>query len=84
MQNCRDSKIYSLLKQLPVCDAAGSQLCSNCFKHDLAIMSIEAYEELTACNELHKLVQEGIDDIDNGRTLTEKEVVINMQAALGK
>jgi len=51
---------------------------------DLAIMSIEAYEEMAGHNELFRLIQEGIDDIEKGRTLTEKEVVNNMQIALGK
>jgi len=51
---------------------------------DLAIMSIETYEEMSGRNELYKLIQEGIDDIENGRTLTEKEVIKNMQLALGK
>lgn len=51
---------------------------------DLAIMSIETYEEMAGRNELYRLLQEGIDDIENGRTLTEKEVIKNMQLALGK
>ena len=51
---------------------------------DLAIMSIETYEEMAGRNELYRLVQEGIDDIENGRTLTESEVIQNMQVALGK
>jgi PHD/YefM family antitoxin component YafN of YafNO toxin-antitoxin module len=51
---------------------------------DLAVMSIETYEEIAGSNELYKLIQEGIDDIENGRTLTEKEVLKNMEMALGK
>ena len=51
---------------------------------DLAIMSIEAYEEMAGRNELYRLIQEGIDDIEKGRTLTEKEVIQNMQLALEK
>ena len=51
---------------------------------DLAIMSIEAYEEMAGRYELYRLIQEGIDDIEKGRTLTEKEVIQNMQLALGK
>jgi predicted transcriptional regulator len=34
--------------------------------------------------ELYRLIQEGIDDIENGRTLTEKEVLRNMEKALGR
>jgi len=51
---------------------------------DLAVMSIETYEEMAGRNELYRLIQEGIDDIENGRTLTEEEVIKNMQFALGK
>ena len=51
---------------------------------DLAVMSIETYEEIAGRNELYRLIQEGIDDIDNGKVLTEKEVLKNMEIALGK
>ena len=51
---------------------------------DLAVMSIETYETLSGKNELYKLIQEGIDDIKNGRTLTEEEVIRNMEQAIGK
>jgi PHD/YefM family antitoxin component YafN of YafNO toxin-antitoxin module len=50
---------------------------------DLAVMSIETYEALSGKNELYKLIQEGIDDIKNGKTLTEEEMVKNMEHALG-
>ena len=45
-------------------------------------MSIETYEELAGSNELYRLIQEGIDDIENGKTLTENEVLKNMECAL--
>jgi prevent-host-death family protein len=51
---------------------------------DLAVMSIETFEEIAGSNELYKLIEEGIDDIENGRTLTEKEILKNMETALGK
>ncbi|MFP3040830.1 type II toxin-antitoxin system prevent-host-death family antitoxin [Treponema primitia] len=51
---------------------------------DLAVMSIETYETLSGKNELYKLIQEGIDDIKNGRTLTETEIIKNMDTALEK
>ncbi|MCL2185819.1 MAG: antitoxin PHD [Treponema sp.] len=51
---------------------------------DLAVMSIETYEEMAGRNELYRLIQEGIDDIENGRILTEEEVIKNMQLAIGK
>ena len=51
---------------------------------DLAVMSIETYETLSGKNELYQLIQEGIDDIKNGRTLTEEEIIKNMDDALGK
>ena len=50
---------------------------------DLAVMSIETYEEIIGRNELYRLIQEGIDDIENGNTLTEKEVLKNMEITLG-
>ena len=49
---------------------------------ELAVMSIETYEEISGTNELYKLIQEGINDIKNGRVLTENEVVNNMEMAL--
>ena len=51
---------------------------------DLAVMSIETYETLSGKNELYKLIQEGIDDIKNGKILTEEEVLRNMENALDK
>ena len=47
-------------------------------------MSIETYEEMSGRYELYRLIQEGIDDIENGRTLTKDEVIKNMDLALGK
>lgn len=35
---------------------------------DLAVMSIETYEQLTGRLELHGLLQEGLDDVAAGRT----------------
>ncbi|MDR2701592.1 MAG: type II toxin-antitoxin system Phd/YefM family antitoxin [Spirochaetaceae bacterium] len=32
---------------------------------DLAVMSIETYEELAGSNELYRLIQEGIDETNN-------------------
>ena len=37
-------------------------------KGDLAVMSIEAYEELTSRFELYGLIKEGLDDIAEGKT----------------
>ena len=53
-------------------------------QRELAVMSIETYEELAGKMELYKLIQEGIDDIENGKILTEKEVLKNMETALSK
>jgi predicted DNA-binding antitoxin AbrB/MazE fold protein len=38
----------------------------------------------TSQEELYKLIQEGIDDIEDGKTLTENEILKNMETALGK
>ena len=43
-------------------------------KGDLAVMSIDHYEELTARFELYSELQKGLDDIAAGRTYTEEEV----------
>ena len=51
---------------------------------ELAVMSIETYEEIAGTTELYKLIQEGIDDIENGRVLTEEDVLRNMEMALSK
>jgi PHD/YefM family antitoxin component YafN of YafNO toxin-antitoxin module len=51
---------------------------------DLAVMSIETYEALSGKNELYKIIQEGIDDIKNGRTLSKEKVLKNMEQALRK
>lgn len=37
-------------------------------KGDLAVMSIEAYEQMTARFELYSAIQEGLDDVKQGRT----------------
>jgi PHD/YefM family antitoxin component YafN of YafNO toxin-antitoxin module len=41
---------------------------------DLAVMSIETYEELTGIRKLYNLLEDGINDIRNGNILTEKEM----------
>jgi PHD/YefM family antitoxin component YafN of YafNO toxin-antitoxin module len=51
---------------------------------DLAVMSIETYATLAGRNELYSLIQEGIDDVKNGKVFTENEVLKNMDKALGK
>jgi len=47
------------------------------------VMTEDTYEEITGRNELYRLIQDGIDDFENGRTLTEEQVRQNMKAALG-
>ncbi|GHV73083.1 hypothetical protein AGMMS49940_03850 [Spirochaetia bacterium] len=51
---------------------------------DLAVMSIETYETLSGKNELYQLIQDGIDDIKNGGTLTKEEIIKNMDNVLEK
>jgi PHD/YefM family antitoxin component YafN of YafNO toxin-antitoxin module len=41
---------------------------------DLAVMSIETYEEITGRRELYSLLEEGLNDIKNGNFLTEEEM----------
>lgn len=44
-------------------------------KGDLAVMSIEAYEQLIGRFELYGLIQEGLDDAQNGDTRLFSEAV---------
>jgi len=41
---------------------------------DLAVMSIETYEEITGKRELYRLLEDGINDIKNGNILSEEEM----------
>jgi PHD/YefM family antitoxin component YafN of YafNO toxin-antitoxin module len=41
---------------------------------DLAVMSIETYEELTGKRKLYNLLEDGIHDIKTGNILTEEEM----------
>jgi PHD/YefM family antitoxin component YafN of YafNO toxin-antitoxin module len=41
---------------------------------DLAVMSIEMYENLIGKRKLYNLLEEGINDIRNGNVLTEEEM----------
>ena len=41
---------------------------------DLAVMSIETYEEITGKRKLYNLLEDGINDIKNGNVLTEEEM----------
>jgi len=41
---------------------------------DLAVMSIETYEEITGKRELYRLLENGINDIKNGNILSEEEM----------
>jgi PHD/YefM family antitoxin component YafN of YafNO toxin-antitoxin module len=51
---------------------------------DLAVMSIETYEELVGKIELHKLIQDGLNQIKNGETITEEEMMKNLNNYIGK
>lgn len=42
-------------------------------KGDLAVMSIEAYEELTARFELYGALKQGLDDIEAGRVVSAED-----------
>jgi len=41
---------------------------------DLAVMSIETYEEITGKRKLYSLLEDGLDDIRNGNILSEEEM----------
>lgn len=40
---------------------------------DLAVMSMETYEKLTGRYELYKLLDKGLDDVSNNKTLPVKD-----------
>jgi hypothetical protein len=45
---------------------------------------MEEYEKISGANELYRFIQEGIDDIEQGRTLTKDEMLKSMEDALGE
>lgn len=49
-------------------------------KGDLAVMSIEAYEQLTARFELYGALKQGLDDIEAGRTMPAGEFLAELEA----
>lgn len=49
---------------------------------DLAVMSIEAYEQLTSRFELYGLLREGLDDVAAGRTRPLDEVMADIRGRL--
>jgi PHD/YefM family antitoxin component YafN of YafNO toxin-antitoxin module len=51
---------------------------------DLAVMSIETYEELAGKIELYKLLQDGLNQIKNGEIITEEEMMRNLNNYIGK
>ena len=51
-------------------------------KGDLAVMSIEAYDRLMSRFELYRLLQEGADDIQAGRSRPAEEVMADIRSRL--
>ena len=49
-------------------------------KGDLAVMSIEAYEEMNSRFELYGLVKEGMDDIADGNTKPFSEAISSIRS----
>lgn len=49
-------------------------------KGDLAVLSIEAYEQLLGRFELYSLLQEGMDDIKDGNTRPFSEAITEIKA----
>ena len=41
---------------------------------DLAVMSIETYEEITGTRKLYTLLEDGLNDIKSGNVLSEEEM----------
>ena len=49
-------------------------------KGDLAVMSIEAYEQLAGRCELYGLLQEGMDDLSSGKTRPFSEAMADIRS----
>lgn len=49
-------------------------------KGDLAVMSIEAYEQLVGRFELYGMIQEGLDDVSAGRTRPFTEAMVDIRS----
>ena len=47
---------------------------------DLAVMSIETYEELMGRLELYEAIEVGINQIENGETITEEEMLEHIRS----
>ena len=53
-------------------------------KGDLAVMSIETYEELLGRFELYGLLQEGMEDIKSGNTRAFSDAMADIRARRGR
>ena len=49
-------------------------------KGDLAVMSIEAYEQLVGRYELYGLLQEGLSDVAEGKTRPFSEAMVDLRS----
>ena len=49
-------------------------------KGDLAVMSIDAYEELVVRSELYAKVQRGLDDVQSGRVISADDFVNKLRS----
>ena len=48
-------------------------------KGDLAVLSVEAYEQLVGRFELYGLLQTGLDDVDSGRIIHVDKVISDLK-----
>ncbi len=53
-------------------------------KGDLAVMSIEKYEDLAGRLELYGLLQDGLEDVAEGRTRPLSEAIANLRSRRGR
>ncbi len=51
---------------------------------DLAVMSIETYERLAGKFELYRLIDEGLADIENGRTISAADAFAELEQRFSK
>ncbi|MBQ1469108.1 MAG: type II toxin-antitoxin system Phd/YefM family antitoxin [Solobacterium sp.] len=53
-------------------------------KGDLAVLSIEAYEQLVGRFKLYDLLQTGLDDVSAGRTMPAEQVISDLKKRRNK
>ena len=67
-------------RYLSIVQNGGEVIVTKNGKGDLAVMSIEAYEQLLGRFELYGLIQKGLDDVQSGNTRPFSEAIADIRA----